>query len=115
MGYSQSLATGANGTVANARNKKLDIGSNLVITRQTNFREDYNVVKRVGEGSISNIYKVRTKSASGANVEKDKLYALKEIDTSLMGQARVSGGHAKRNCALEEYHASKHFENILSL
>lgn len=84
MGCPQSLATGANGTVANARNKKLDIGSNLVITRQTNFREDYNVVKRVGEGSISNIYKVRTKSASGANVEKDKLYALKEIDTSLM-------------------------------
>jgi serine/threonine protein kinase len=63
--------------------KKLDIGSNLIVTKQKDFREDYKVVKRVGEGSISNIYKIRAKSAS-SEIQKDKLYALKEIDTSLV-------------------------------
>jgi hypothetical protein len=72
MGCTQSTATSTNS--AND-NKKLDIGSNLIVTKQTNFREDYDIVKQIGEGSISNIYKVRAKSAS-VDIEKDKLCAL---------------------------------------
>jgi serine/threonine protein kinase len=81
MGCTQSTATSTNS--ANDNKKLLDIGTNLIVTKQTNFREDYDIVKRIGEGSISNIYKVRAKSAS-VDIEKDKLYALKEIDISLV-------------------------------
>lgn len=86
MGCSQSTAatstrTGSvGGSVAKQQKKKHEIGSNLIVSKQKNFREDYNVVKRVGEGSISNIYKIQSKSGA----EKGKIYALKEIDTSLV-------------------------------
>ena len=67
---------------ADNEKKKHNIGSNLIVTKQKTFREDYKVVSRIGEGSISNIYKIRASTKS--EIQKDKLYALKEIDTSLV-------------------------------
>jgi len=82
MGCAQSSTTG--GAIAISKGtKKHNIGSNLVVTKQRDFRDDYKVEKRIGEGSISNIYKIRAKSGS-SDIQKGMLYALKEIDTSLV-------------------------------
>jgi serine/threonine protein kinase len=57
------------------------------VFKKKDFREDYLVVKRVGEGSISNIYIVRSKNTQNST-SKDEVrdYALKEIDTALLDE-----------------------------
>jgi len=70
------------------------LSENLLVERKAGFRKDYDIVKQVGEGSISNIYCVRKKKAA-CSVQGEPetgnegccagdLYAVKEIDASLV-------------------------------
>ena len=70
--------------------KKNSIGKNLLIEREQNFRDVFDVVKQIGEGSISTIYlvKKRYNVADGSTASQEaatmsqQVYALKEIDVS---------------------------------
>ena len=74
---------------------------NLVREQERDFRDVYDVVKLIGEGSISNIYKIRKKESAigGSSRLSDSsisthmseatnpgytIFALKEIDTSFL-------------------------------
>jgi calcium-dependent protein kinase len=75
------------GNEGSQNHKKTSIGENLVVFKKKDFRDDYVVVKQVGEGSISNIYLVRPKNTK-KSTSKDKVcyHALKEIDTALLDE-----------------------------
>jgi serine/threonine protein kinase len=67
--------------------KKTSIGENLVVFKKKDFRDDYVVVKRVGEGSISNIYIVRPKNPEKSKRKEKVIYhALKEIDKAFLDE-----------------------------
>jgi calcium-dependent protein kinase len=86
--------------------KRNSIGSHLVMEKKRDFLDYYDVVRQIGHGSISNIYLVRKKkkdaeaspsteeggdeSAKATEVaaaaDRDRVYALKQIDLSLVEQ-----------------------------
>jgi serine/threonine protein kinase len=76
--------------------KKHNLGDNLIVRRKKDFRNDYEIIKQVGEGSISNIYMVKRKGTHYGN-ETDEtegtmtedlgshdVYALKQIDSEFI-------------------------------
>jgi calcium-dependent protein kinase len=67
--------------------KKTSIGENLVVFKKKYFHHDYVVVKRVGQGSISNIYIVRPKNTEkSTSKEKVIWHALKAIDKAFLDE-----------------------------
>jgi serine/threonine protein kinase len=75
------------GKKGNHNHNKTSIGENLVVFKTKDFRDDYTVVKRVGVGSISNIYIVRPKNTEkSTSKEKVIWHALKAIDKAFLDE-----------------------------
>ena len=91
---------------------------NLVREQERDFREVYDVVALIGEGSISNIYKIRKKESAlgGSSRLSDSsisthmsettkpgytIFALKEIDTAFLKQG--CGEELKNEIELLKY------------
>ena len=74
MGCTQSSAVALNHSI----HKKHRLTENLIVKHQNNVWDDFEKIKQVGEGSISNIYLARRKN------DKKSLYAVKCIDPELI-------------------------------
>lgn len=65
------------------------MADNMIVKFSEDVKDRYEIIKQVGEGSISNIYLVKRKLESVDTEEREQhlsenLYALKEIDVSLV-------------------------------